>query len=1218
MKKRIWSFFLVLCLLISVPLPVYAEGDGIQTDIVVLTDENRYDPEYYRKPEVRYPHTKARSFSVTTDFEQYIVNALENYEEQIDISAYQIPRGEANPAFFQVLNSHPELFYVSNEIVCHSLNNISQSISVSYTGTAEEIAVQKQAFEIAADQAAAQVGQSMTDVEKALVIHDYLIQLCEYDKERLDNNTVPVISHSAYGALVEKIAVCDGYGKAYKYIMQNKLGINCELVTSDSMNHAWNMIQIGGKWYHVDITWDDPTWDCIGRVKHNYFLLSDQAIADTAHKHKGWVTELTADSTLYDDEYWTAVDSAICYYQGNWYYSKYQDYKVNLVKRGALLSGAEEVACKEDAWSAESNGIWPYSYMFLSKANDQLYFSTNTKIKRLSADGSAQDVFTPEAAEGKQIFGFTIRGKNLCYALQDSPNLSGRQNVLTHELPELELLPIEGVSAEDSSAVYDGTAKKITPLKGLLENDEVWFAGEDGKFSKEQPEMIDAGSYKVLFKVERPGYQVLYGTARMNIEKAEPSYKLPTGLQGYSGNPLVSLGLSGGFRWQDGNIKMYREGKQKFLADFTPEDSKNYNSVKGIEIEVTVKCPYANSGHKYVEEVTKQPTETEKGEKVKTCSVCGDVQTEEIPATNPNPDPNPDPEEPDNPTQPELSGITAADVSGVYNGRPYVIEVEGTQDGDIIEYAKADGEYQAAQPDMIDAGTYEVLYKVSRDGFKSFEGKASVTIEKADPIYELPENLHGYTGDALSTVELPDGFDWQADADRKLEGRGTQRYLVKYTPADSRNYKTASGIEVEVEVECPGHEYSSEITTPPTEDQDGVLTYTCKICGHTYTEVIDKNLPVLTGITAADVAETYDGKPHIITVSGLMEGDTIQFALQDGAYKEQQPELINAGSYEVRYKVVRDGYQPFIGSVKVDISRANPSYTVPEGLKGFSGAALGSVELPDGFLWQSDPETTFAKTGIQKFYVCYRPTDQLNYTIVTDIEVSVEVKCPGHQYECAVDKKATETQKGQRTYTCKLCGKIYTEEISMLAPTRPARVSKLKVSRRTTNSLTFSWKKTAGVNYRLMFYRGSKVVSTQYVTGNTCTFKKLKPATVYTLRVTPYRVVNRQKIFAKDTGAAKTATSPARAKLSAAKRKGGGKASLSWKKVAGAGGYEISMKTGNGKYKKIKTVGNGKTLSFTKTGLSKKKAYSFRVRAYITVDGQKIYGAYSNVKKVRK
>ena len=48
-------------------------------------------------------------------------------------------------------------------------------------------------------------------------------------------------------------AVCDSYGDAYLYIMKNKLGIPCELVASEVMAHAWNMIEIGGKWYHVDV-----------------------------------------------------------------------------------------------------------------------------------------------------------------------------------------------------------------------------------------------------------------------------------------------------------------------------------------------------------------------------------------------------------------------------------------------------------------------------------------------------------------------------------------------------------------------------------------------------------------------------------------------------------------------------------------------------------------------------------------------------------------------------------------------------------------------------------------------------------------------------------------------------------------------------------------------------------------------------------------------------
>ena len=87
--------------------------------------------------------------------------------------------------------------------------------------------------------------------------------------------------------------------------------------------------------------------------------------------------------------------------------------------------------------------------------------------------------------------------------------------------------------------------------------------------------------------------------------------------------------------------------------------------------------------------------------------------------------------------------------------------------------------------------------------------------------------------------------------------------------------------------------------------------------------------------------------------------------------------------------------------------------------------------------------------------------------------------------------------------------------------------------------------------------------------------------------------------------------------MSSAKKKGKNKIKLNWKKVDGVSGYEIFMKTGNGKYKKIKTIGKAKNVSFTKTRLKKKKTYSFRIRTYVKVDGVRVYGAYSNVKKVK-
>lgn len=507
MKKRYVLPVLTLLFLFLGILPVQAETEEIKTESMTLTEDNRYNPEYYRKPEVRYPAAKTRAYSVDRSaqtLEEYIVAALENFESEIDVYDYKIPESEASSSYFQIVNSHPELFYVGNRVGLSFRssggNTVVAKYRPTYNGTSEEIVQQKKALEIAADQAVAQVESSMSDLEKALVVHDYLVQNCEYDYERYSANpdSVPEVSHTAYGGLVEKMAVCDGYGKAYAYIMKDKLGISCELVTSNAMNHAWNLIQIGGEWYHVDATWDDPTWDSIGRVVHKYFLLSDAEISDTEHRHSGWVTTRTANSTLYDSEYWSEINSAFCYSQGNWYYSQCQTdiLETSLLKRSELLSGTIEKLYTETAtWNNYIN-----CFMYLTKANGAIYFNTPTAIKRLDANGAVTEVYKPTIPSGQVIFGFTVRGEQLCYALQDTPNLTSKQQILTYTLPELILPEIEGVTAKKVSAVYDGKAKTVS-VEGTGAGDIIQYALGNGTFQEEQPELIDAGTYQVLYKV---------------------------------------------------------------------------------------------------------------------------------------------------------------------------------------------------------------------------------------------------------------------------------------------------------------------------------------------------------------------------------------------------------------------------------------------------------------------------------------------------------------------------------------------------------------------------------------------------------------------------------------------------------------------------------------------------------------------------------------------
>lgn len=90
---------------------------------------------------------------------------------------------------------------------------------------------------------------------------------------------------------------------------------------------------------------------------------------------------------------------------------------------------------------------------------------------------------------------------------------------------------------------------------------------------------------------------------------------------------------------------------------------------------------------------------------------------------------------------------------------------------------------------------------------------------------------------------------------------------------------------------------------------------------------------------------------------------------------------------------------------------------------------------------------------------------------------------------------------------------------------------------------------------------------------------------------------------------------PAKAALSSVKNSASKTATVKWEKVSGASGYEIYRATSkNGKYQKVTTVKKGGTTSYKNTKLKKGKTYYYKVRAYRTVNGKKVYGAYSEVK----
>lgn len=102
-------------------------------------------------------------------------------------------------------------------------------------------------------------------VAKVKAFQDYITKNISYDNS--------LSRFSAYDGLVssEHSTVCQGYANIF-YKMCIDSGIPCRIMTgSAQMPHAWNLVNIGTKWYHVDTTWDD-TDVASSPVNYNYFL----------------------------------------------------------------------------------------------------------------------------------------------------------------------------------------------------------------------------------------------------------------------------------------------------------------------------------------------------------------------------------------------------------------------------------------------------------------------------------------------------------------------------------------------------------------------------------------------------------------------------------------------------------------------------------------------------------------------------------------------------------------------------------------------------------------------------------------------------------------------------------------------------------------------------------------------------------------------------------
>ena len=308
-------------------------------------------------------------------------------------------------------------------------------IKLSYLYDGEEYNEQYEAYNQKLDDILSVVDASWSDEEKALYLHDYLSVKFDYDYPayygavtRPDRE-----QYSAYGMLKNGMAVCEGYSELYAKLM-NRLGIHTELVTSDSLSHAWNIVTIDGSRYFVDVAWDDSYCGYSGIVKHSNFMKTVSEIASENHDTSDWQDVFGRDlyslqvPDTFSEAFWNDSRAAIKPYDGGWAVIKGKPSNVTaeLVKydgaahKTASVQTLATIGSPDSVWYVWGNprAYWTEAFTVSEVVNGVIYYTTPTAVYALynGKKEKAYELTDTEKNTG-YIYGMYSDGDTMYYGL---------------------------------------------------------------------------------------------------------------------------------------------------------------------------------------------------------------------------------------------------------------------------------------------------------------------------------------------------------------------------------------------------------------------------------------------------------------------------------------------------------------------------------------------------------------------------------------------------------------------------------------------------------------------------------------------------------------------------------------------------------------------------------------------------------------------------------
>lgn len=367
------------------------------------------------------PDTAKRFFSEVT-------SKLTTGESNIDVSGFNFDKDTFVSYMSALYNYEPMSFLIATNFNYTHNKTIVTGLQVTNNFSPDLAVMAMSRFKADVNNCIKGIHGDWSDEAKLLYVYDYIANNFVYDET--------LSSSGVYSLITERRGVCQSF-TLFASAVLTALGFTHDTVVSESINHIWNRVKLGGQWYNIDFTWSNL--NVLGNCNHDYFLRSDRdggLDTDFKVKHTGdddWQAAIYGGDDSDDDIYvnantvWYDTDTSFVFANGYWYYLASTKKNRTELRRTDDFHMYESLYSFGDYFITDSGSHWSGYWGGIKALGTKVLFTTASGVHVFDtvSETLIKYIYSYEGPETNAIYGMKDNGDSVSLYIRNYPPTGG-------------------------------------------------------------------------------------------------------------------------------------------------------------------------------------------------------------------------------------------------------------------------------------------------------------------------------------------------------------------------------------------------------------------------------------------------------------------------------------------------------------------------------------------------------------------------------------------------------------------------------------------------------------------------------------------------------------------------------------------------------------------------------------------------------------------------